>query len=276
MGRVDGKVAFITGAARGQGRAHAVRLAAEGADIIAVDVCDRIEHSVAVPATEEDLAKTAELVEKEGRRVFTRKVDVRDYDALKAAVDDGVAELGRLDIVCVNAGVWTYGLSHELPEAEWRDIIDIVLTGAWHTTKATIPILLAQNEGGSIILTSSMGGIKGWPNLSHYVAAKHGVIGLTRSLANELGPHSIRVNAICPGTVDTALVQNQATYDLFAPDLVNPTREQAAERFATITGMPVPWVQPEDIASAVLYLASDDGRYVSGTTLSVDAGSFAK
>jgi NAD(P)-dependent dehydrogenase (short-subunit alcohol dehydrogenase family) len=203
-------------------------------------------------------------------------VDVRDYDALKAAVDDGVAALGRLDIVCANAGVWTYRLSHEMPGAEWREIIDIVLTGTWHTTKATIPILLAQNEGGSIILTSSMGGIKGVPNLSHYVAAKHGVIGLMRSLANELGPHNIRVNAICPGTVDTALVRNQATYNLFAPDMANPTREQAAERFATITGMPVPWVQPEDVAAAALYLASDDGRYVSGTTLSVDAGSFAK
>lgn len=276
MGRVEGKVAFITGAARGQGRAHAVRLASEGADIIAVDICERVEHSVAVPATEDDLAETAALVEKLDRRIVTRKADVRDYDALKSALDDGVAELGRLDIVCANAGVWTYRLSHELPEGEWQEIIDIVLTGAWHTCKAAIPTLLEQNQGGSIILTSSMGGLKGWPNLSHYVAAKHGVIGLARSLANELGPHNIRVNAICPGTVDTALVNNQATYDLFAPDLVNPTREQAAERFAMITGMPVPWVQPEDIASAVLYLASDDGRYVSGTTLSVDAGSFAK
>jgi (+)-trans-carveol dehydrogenase len=276
MGRVAGKVAFITGAARGQGRAHAVRLASEGADIIAVDICDRVEHSVAVPATKDDLAETVALVEKLDRRIVARQVDVRDFDALAASVAEGVAELGRLDIVCANAGVWTYRLSHEMPEAEWQEIIDIVLTGAWHTCKATIPTLLEQNQGGSIILTSSMGGLKGWPNLSHYSAAKHGVIGLMRSLANELGPHNVRVNAICPGTVDTALVNNQATYDLFAPDLADPTREQAAERFAMITGMPVPWVQPEDIAGAVLYLASDDGRYVSGTTLSVDAGSFAK
>jgi SDR family mycofactocin-dependent oxidoreductase len=277
MGRVEGKVAFITGAARGQGRAHAVRLASEGADIIAVDICDRVKHSVAEqPATEEDLAETAALVEKQGRRIVTRKADVRDYDALKSALDDGVAELGRLDIVCANAGVWTYSLSHEMPEEEWQEIIDIVLTGAWRTCKVAIPVLLEQRQGGSIILTSSMAGLKGVANVSHYVAAKHGVVGLTRSLANELGPHNIRVNAICPGTVDTAMVNNQATYDLFAPDLVDPTREQVLERFAMITGLPVPWVQPDDVSSAVLYLASDDGRYVTGTTLSVDAGTFAK
>jgi SDR family mycofactocin-dependent oxidoreductase len=276
VGRVEGKVAFITGAARGQGRAHAVRLASEGADIIAIDICDRVTHSVADPATPEDLAETAALVEKLDRRIVTRQADVRDLDGLQAALDDGVAELGRLDIVCANAGVWTYGLSHELPSAEWQEIIDIVLTGAWQTCKVAIPTLIEQNEGGSIILTSSMGGIKGWPNLSHYVAAKHGVVGLMRSLANELGPHNIRVNAITPGTVDTALVNNQATYSLFAPDLADPTREQAAERFAMLTLLPVPWVQPEDIAGAALYLASDDGRYVTGTTMSVDAGSFAK
>jgi SDR family mycofactocin-dependent oxidoreductase len=276
VGRVEGKVAFITGAARGQGRAHAVRLASEGADIIAIDICERVTHSVADPATPEDLAETAALVEKLDRRIVTRQADVRDLDGLQAALDDGVAELGRLDIVCANAGVWTYGLSHELPSAEWQEIIDIVLTGAWQTCKVAIPTLIEQNEGGSIILTSSMGGIKGWPNLSHYVAAKHGVVGLMRSLANELGPHNIRVNAITPGTVDTALVNNQATYSLFAPDLADPTREQAAERFAMLTLLPVPWVQPEDIAGAALYLASDDGRYVTGTTMSVDAGSFAK
>ena len=276
VGRVEGKVAFITGAARGQGRAHAVRLASEGADIIAVDICDRVNYSVAEPATPEDLAETAASVEKFDRQIVTRQVDVRNLAGLQNALDEGVAELGRLDIVCANAGVWTYGLSHELPPAEWQEIIDIVLTGAWHTCKVAIPKLLEQNEGGSIILTSSMGGIKGWPHLSHYVAAKHGVIGLMRSLANELGPHSIRVNAICPGTVDTMLVNNQATYSLFAPDLQNPTREQAAERFGMITSMPVPWVQPEDIAGAVLYLASEDARYVTGTTMSVDAGSFAK
>jgi SDR family mycofactocin-dependent oxidoreductase len=276
VGRVEGKVAFITGAARGQGRAHAVRLASEGADIIAIDICDRVIHSVADPATPEDLAETAALVEKLDRRIVTHQADVRDLDGLQAALDNGVAELGRLDIVCANAGVWTYGLSHELPPTEWQEIIDIVLTGAWQTCKVAIPTLIEQNEGGSIILTSSMGGIKGWPNLSHYVAAKHGVVGLMRSLANELGPHNIRVNAITPGTVDTALVNNPATYSLFAPDLADPTREQAAERFAMLTLLPVPWVQPEDIAGAALYLASDDGRYVTGTTMSVDAGSFAK
>jgi SDR family mycofactocin-dependent oxidoreductase len=276
VGRVEGKVAFITGAARGQGRAHAVRLASEGADIIAIDICDRIEHSVAEPATIEDLEETANLVEKHGRRIITKQVDVRDFDGLQAALDEGVDELGRLDIVCANAGVWTYKLSHEMPREEWQEIIDIVLTGTWHTTKVAIPKLIEQGEGGCIILTSSMGGIKGWPNLSHYVAAKHGVIGLARSLANELGQYSIRVNAICPGSVETKLVTNQATYDLFAPHIKNPTKEQAAESFATITSMPVPWVQPEDIAGMVLYLASEDGRYVTGTTMSVDAGSFAK
>lgn len=276
MGRVEGKVAFITGAARGQGRSHAVRLAAEGADIIAVDICGEIETTVGPPTTEEDLTQTAKLVEAQGRRVVTRKVDVRDYEALKPAVDEGVAELGRLDIVSANAGVWTLGPSHELSEKEWRGVVDICLTGAWHTTKAVTPILVDQGQGGSIILTGSLTSLRGFPTISHYSAAKHGVVGLMQSLANELAPHMIRVNVICPVNVNTPLIHNKPTYDLFMPDIDDPTPEQVKERFGSIIAMPIPWVEVEDVSNALLFLASDEARYITGSTLSIDGGAFAK
>jgi (+)-trans-carveol dehydrogenase len=276
MGRVEGKVAFITGAARGQGRSHAIRLAEEGADIIAVDICGPVASTVGKPTTEADLAQTAKEVEARDRRIVWSKVDVRDLDALQAAVDSGVKELGRLDIVCANAGTWTYGMSHELSPAEWKETIDIVLTGAWNTTKATTPFLIEQAQGGSIIITSSLQGIKGSQNVSHYSAAKHGVVGLMRCLASELGPHWIRVNTVNPGVVSTDLIHNKATYQLFAPELEDPPRELIAERMKALTVMPVPWVESVDVSNAVLFLASDESRYVTGVTLSVDAGSYIK
>jgi SDR family mycofactocin-dependent oxidoreductase len=275
MGRVDGKVAFITGAARGQGRSHAIRLAEEGADIIAVDVCDKIKWNIAPPATEEDLATTVKEVEARDRRIYSAKVDVRDLAGLQAALDEGVKELGRLDIVCANAGTWTYGLAHEIDPDEWRDTIDIVLTGAWHTCKVSVPHLIRQGGGGSIILTSSVLGLKGSQNMGHYVAAKHGVVGLMRVMALELAPHRIRVNTVNPGTVNTALIHNDSTYALFGPDLTNPTKEQITERMGTLTAWGLPYVEPEDVTAAVLYLASDESRYVTGTTVVVDAGTLA-
>jgi (+)-trans-carveol dehydrogenase len=277
MGQVAGKVAFITGAARGQGRSHAIRLAEEGADIIAVDICRQIESVPYPMATPEDLAQTVKEVEALDRRIIATQADVRDYDALKAAVDDGVAQLGRLDIVAANAGIGGFGTLAEMGAQLWQDTIDVDLTGVWHTVKATIGHLRAAG-GGSIILTSSTLGLKGMPNLAHYVAAKHGVVGLMRSAAQELATDMIRVNSVHPTSVDTDMIQNSMTYELFAPDLaeVDRTRETLAPRFQALNALPIPWVDARDISNAVLFLASDAARYITGTTLPIDAGLLGK
>jgi (+)-trans-carveol dehydrogenase len=275
-GRVEGKVAFITGAARGQGRSHAITLAREGADIIAVDLCAQIGTVPYPMATPEDLAQTVKEVEAAGRRIVATVADVRDYDALKEALDDGVAQLGRLDIVSANAGIVSYGTLAELPEQTWQDMIDVNLTGEWHAAKAAIPHLRAGGRGGSMILTSSELGLRAQPNTGHYTAAKHGVVGLMRTLALELAPDFIRVNSIHPTTVNTPMVMNSATYRLFRPDLENPTADDMAEASRAVNALPIPWVEPADISNAVLWLASDESRYVTGITLPVDAGWLVK
>jgi SDR family mycofactocin-dependent oxidoreductase len=272
MGKLDGQVAFITGAARGRGRSHAVRFAEEGADIIAVDICSPITSSVGAPATPEDLAETVAQVEAHDRRIVASKVDIRDYEALRAALDDGVAALGRLDVVCANAGMWNYGRVHEFDEATWQEVIDINLTGAWHTAKAAVPHLIAGGRGGSIVFTSSVAGLRGYENTGHYVAAKHGVVGLMRTLALELAPQMIRVNTVHPSNVDTLMIHNEETYRLFRPDLAEPTFEDAMDVFETMNAMPVRWLEPQDITNAVLFLACADSRYITGATLPVDAG----
>jgi (+)-trans-carveol dehydrogenase len=276
-GRVAGKVAFITGAARGQGRSHAIRLAQEGADIIAVDLAGQI-GSVPYPmATPDDLAETVKEVEALDRRIVATQADVRDYAAVKAALDDGVTQLGHLDIVSANAGIFSFGTLDQLGETEWRDMIDVNLTGVWHTAKAAIPHLRAAG-GGSMILTSSGLGLEGMPNVGHYVTAKHGIVGLMRTLALELAPDMIRVNSLHPTTVNTDMIQNAATYELFASDLpeAERTREVVSERFQSINALPIPWVEPVDISNAVLWLASDESRYVTGVTLPIDAGELLK
>ncbi len=272
MGRLDGKVAFITGAGRGQGRSHAVRFAEEGADIIATDICARVDTVSYAMSSADDLAETVALVEKLDRRIIATQADVRDYEATKAAVDAGVAELGRLDIICGNAGIASSGPSIDLSTEAWREMIDINLTGVWHTCKAAIPHIIAGDRGGSIILTSSTAGIKGFLNLSHYAAAKHGVVGLMRSLANELAPHRIRVNTVHPTTVSTAMVDNPEIRGLFRPDLEAPTLDDAAEAFMAMNMLPVPWVEASDITNAVLFLASDEARYITGASIPIDAG----
>jgi len=276
-GRVEGKVAFITGAARGQGRSHALTLAREGADIIAVDITKQIDSVPYALATPDDLAETVKQVEALGRRIVAAQADMRDYDALKQALDDGVAQLGRLDIVSANAGIFSYGTLAELPEQTWQDMIDTNLTGAWHAAKAAIPHLRAAG-GGSMILTSSTMGLMAISNLGHYVAAKHGVVGLMRTLALELAPDFIRVNSIHPASVDTDMVHNAAMYALFAPDLPEDqrTRQTLAPRFQALEVLPIPWVEPADISNAVLFLASDEARYITGITLPVDAGATLK
>jgi SDR family mycofactocin-dependent oxidoreductase len=276
-GRVAGKVAFITGAARGQGRSHAIRLAAEGADIIAVDICEDVPGIPYAGATEADLAETVKQVEALDRRIVAAKADVRDYQGLKRALDDGVAQLGRLDIVSANAGIGTSPYNAwEMDEAVWQTMIDINLTGVWHTAKAAIPHLIEGGSGGSIILTSSAAGLQAYQNIAHYVSAKHGVVGLMRTLALELAPHSIRVNSIHPTQVDTPMIQNEATYRLFRPDLEHPTRDDFAPASQAVNALPIPWVEPVDISNAVLFLASDEGRYITGVTLPVDAGTVIK
>jgi (+)-trans-carveol dehydrogenase len=276
-GRVEGKVAFITGAARGQGRSHAIRLAEEGADIIAVDICEDLEGATYAGPTEEDLAQTVQAVESLDRRIVAAKVDVRDYDGLKQALDDGVAQLGRLDIVSANAGIGiTPVLSHEITEAAWQGTVDINLTGVWHTGKAAIPHLIAGGRGGSIILTSSGAGVKGIPNIANYVSAKHGVIGLMRTMALELAPHMIRVNSVVPGQVNTPMLMNETLFQLFRPDLEHPTLEDFAQASQTLNAIPIPWVEAVDISNAVLFLASDEARYITGIALPVDAGTLIK
>ena len=274
-GRLEGKVAFITGAARGQGRSHSVRLAEEGADIIAVDIASGIAsmRRFYPGATEADLAETVKEVEALDRRIVAARADVRDYDALKAALDDGVAQLGRVDIVSANAGIFMFGEpAHLVTEGDWRDVIDINLTGVWHTVKAAVPHLIEQGTGGSIIITSSTAGLKGLPTLAQYTASKHAVVGLMRTLAAELAPHMIRVNSVHPTGVDTTMIQNEALRRLLRPDIEHPTREHAGEWFAATHLLPVPWVEPRDISNAVLFLASDEARYITGVTLPVDAG----
>jgi (+)-trans-carveol dehydrogenase len=275
-GRTAGKVAFVTGAARGQGRSHAIRLAQEGADIIAIDLCAQIE-SVEYPlSTPDDLAQTVREVEALDRRIVARQADVRDYAALKAAVDEGVAQFGRLDIVSANAGICSHGRVDLMPEETWQDTIDVNLTGVWHTAKAAIGHLKAGGRGGSITLTSSTAGLEAVQNIAHYVAAKHGVVGLMRALALELAPEMIRVNSIHPTSVNTPMIHNAALYQLFAPELENPTLDDVVERFKGIQALPVRWVEPVDISNALVFLASDEARYITGVALPVDAGSLLK
>ena len=264
MGRVEGKVAFVTGAARGQGRSHAVRLAEEGADIIAVDICAQIDTVPYPMGTAEDLAQTVKEVEALDRRIVAAEVDVRDAAAVKRVVDEGVAELGRLDIVCANAGICTIQAWDEVTPAVWQDTLDTNLTGVWNSMVAAVPHLIAAG-GGSIIATSSTAGIKGLPFLAPYVAAKHGVVGIAKTMANELAKHRIRVNTVHPTGVDTPMVVGLGGLE---PLL---TREPELGPIFMNT-FPVEMVDARDISNAVLFLASDEGRYVTGLELTVDAG----
>jgi SDR family mycofactocin-dependent oxidoreductase len=269
---LDNKVALITGAARGQGRSHAVKMAAEGADIIAVDVCEQINTVPFPMSTEEDLQETVRLVEERDRRIFARKTDVRDLEGLTAAVDAGVAELGRLDIVVANAGIASVGAVGDLSSEQWQDMVDVNQTGVWHTCKVAVPHLRAHGDGGSIVITSSTAGLHGFANLAHYVAAKHGLVGLMRVLAVELGPERIRVNTIHPTQTNTPMLMNEQNYALFCPSLDNPGPDDLARASQAMHTLPVPWVEPEDISNAIIFLTSDEGRYITGVTLSVDAG----
>jgi len=263
-GRVEGKVAFVTGAGRGQGRSHAIRLAEEGADIIAVDVLEDYATVGYGMASQADLDETVKAVEGLDRRIIATKADVRDRDALRTAIDQGVAELGRLDVVVANAGICTVQTWDEVTPDVWQDTLDTNLTGVWNSMVLAVPHLIAAG-GGSIVATSSTAGIKGLPYLAPYVAAKHGVVGICRSLANELASHHIRVNTVHPTGVDTPMAAGLGGLD----GLIGRDPNLGPIFMNTY---PVESVDPRDISNAVLFLASDESRYVTGLEFTVDAG----
>jgi SDR family mycofactocin-dependent oxidoreductase len=271
-GRLAGKVALITGAAKGIGRAQAVRFAQEGADIIALDICGPVDTVVVPPATPSDLQETVRLVADAGGRVVSEIVDVRDTEAVQAATDRGVDQLGGLDAVCATAGITSRAMATDLRENAWQTMLDVNLTGVWRTCRATAPHLIDRGAG-SVILSSSIAGLRGLVGVAHYTAAKHGVVGLMRSLANELAPHNIRVNTVHPTNVDTPMIQNDHVRGAFRPDLERVTREQFGEAARCMNMLPIPWVEPIDVANACLFLASDEARYITAVALPVDAGS---
>ncbi|PKW16538.1 mycofactocin-coupled SDR family oxidoreductase [Saccharopolyspora spinosa] len=276
MRRVEGKVAFITGAARGQGRCHAIRLAEEGADIIAVDICAPVETVGYPMPAPEDLDETAREVEKRGRKVLARVVDVRDQPALREVVGEGVAQFGRLDIVVANAGILAIAVDEpadpDQRQKVWQTTLDINIGGAWNTVEAAAPAMVKAGNGGAIVFTGSTQGLKYAANndlsLTAYTVAKHGMVGLMRCTAADLAPHSIRVNSVHPTGVNTPMVANEVMGEY----------AEKHPRLGELMGnlLPVGVVEPEDISEAVLYLVAESGRYVTGVTLPVDAGHLIK
>jgi len=275
-GRLAGRTAFITGGARGQGRSHALVLAAEGADVAICDIAGSgevgtLQYDLPDAA---DLQETVRMVEKLGRRCVPIPADVRDTEQINGAVDRAVAELGHVDILVANAGICGFGRFAEITDEMWDDMIGVDLTGVFKSMRAVVPHMVEQGYG-RIVATSSMGGRKGNPNLAHYVAAKWGVIGLVKTLALEVAANGITVNAICPAAVDTDMVHNPAFYGLFAPDLDHPTREQVEPRYVALNQIPVPWLDPSVISKTILFLVSDDGRYITGSAVDVACGETA-
>ncbi|KXF54388.1 3-ketoacyl-ACP reductase [Rhodococcus sp. SC4] len=273
MSRLAGKIALVTGAARGQGRSHVRRLAEEGADIIALDLCGQIDTVPYPMSTPDDLNETVALVEALGRRIVAFSVDVRDLPSLEKAVREGVSELGGLDVVVANAGTLN-GVAPmwELTERQFQDQIDVNLTGVWKTIKATVPTLLEGGNGGSMILISSISGLTAELNVGHYSASKHGVNGLMRTLSGELAPYRIRVNSINPTNVNTPMINNPEYNQMFAGGKAGATQADALPALQAMHALPVPFLDPVDVSNAVVYLASDDGRYITGTAQVIDAG----
>jgi (+)-trans-carveol dehydrogenase len=273
MGSLDGKVAFISGVARGQGRSHAIRLAREGANIIGFDSLTNYDSLAYDMSTESDMDTTVRMVEKTGSQMLGLRADVRCRTEVNAVLQAGLQEFGRVDIVCANAGIFPKGAPFwELAEDSWNDVIDVNLTGVFHTCAVAVPTMISQGNGGSIIVTSSGAGIKAMQNLADYNSSKFGVIGLAKTMANELAAFRIRANAICPGTVRTDLVLNEGLYRLFRPDLDAPGLDDVMPLLTAINPIAEPWLEPEDISDAVAWLASDQSRFVTGITLPIDLG----
>ncbi|MCR5979812.1 mycofactocin-coupled SDR family oxidoreductase [Gordonia jinghuaiqii] len=277
MADLEGKVALVTGAARGQGRAHSITLAKAGAKVVAVDLCENIDRVYYDLATSADLEQTAKEIEAIGGTVMARKADTRSQEQLDEVVREALDEFGRLDIVVANAGIGTtLAKTWELSDDDWFNALDVNLTGVWRTIKATAPAMIDGGRGGAYILTSSLAGLKGYQHLAHYSASKHGVNGLMKVLANELGPHNIRVNSICPGLVNTDMMMNQPTYDVWRPDLEKPTKDDTMELFETFQVLPISYLEPEDVSEAVVWLASDSSRVITGVALTVDGGQIGR
>lgn len=278
MGRMDGKVALVTGAARGQGRSHALRLAEEGAEIVAVDLCAQIDTVPYGMSRPEDLAETAKRIEELDRRVVTQEADVRDAGSLEAAVSAGLSEFGHIDVVCANAGIFSYAPTWEMTDQMWEDMLAVNVTGVWKTLRAALPSMIERGQGGSLVLTSSTAGLRGFANMVHYTAAKHGVVGIMRTMVQEVSQYNIRCNTVHPTAVDTDMIQNKPMYQLFLPDAKPEelTRENYGAAFQALHTMPHPWVEARDISNAVLWLASDESRYVTGQTIAVDLGFLEK
>ncbi|MFI5426640.1 mycofactocin-coupled SDR family oxidoreductase [Aeromicrobium sp. UC242_57] len=269
MGKLDGRVALVTGGARGQGLSHAHVLAAEGADIAVVDICEQIETVPYAMSTVDDLTRAHKELEEHGTRVWTRQVDMRDGTQVQTAVDDIVAELGAVDIAAVNHGIWTRGDFWDMPDDVWQDMIDVNLTAVWRALRALGPHMMSRRSG-SIILTASVNGKEGQPGSAHYTAAKHGVLGLMKSVALELAPYGVRVNAIMPGFVDSGMTNWQGCYDMTGgkPGSTRAEHEQNSRHWHAIGGL----IEPNEISGAVVFLASDDAKRITGIEMPVDGG----
>jgi SDR family mycofactocin-dependent oxidoreductase len=271
MALLDGRVAIVTGGGRGQGRSHALTLAREGAAVV---VCDLLADLDSVPyplSTQQDLDDTVAAVRDAGGRCTGMRADVRSSADMSALAETALSEFGRIDILVANAGIAGVASIAEMSEAEWSTMIAVNLGGVFKSMRAVVPHMVEAGYG-RIVATSSVVGRQGSPNIGHYVAAKWGVIGLVKSLALEVAQHGVTVNAVCPAAVDTAMIHNDAFDRIFLPDVVQPTPQQVEEAYTALNPIPVPWMQPEDISRAVLFLASDRARYISGETITVAAG----
>jgi SDR family mycofactocin-dependent oxidoreductase len=273
MGMLDGRVALVTGAARGQGRSHAIVLAEAGADIAVCDICDTIDTPYR-SATPEELEETRAMVEKAGRRCITGRVDVRDFKQVQSFTERVIAELGRIDILAANAGILNTAPVAEMSPDTWKNMIDTNLNGVFHAIRAVLPHMLERSTG-SIVATSSMAARTPFPNVAHYTAAKFGIVGLVKSTALEVAATGIRVNAVCPTNVKTEMIMNDSVYDVWAPDVENPTREIVEQRMAATHPQRIPYVEPVDISNAILFLVSDQARFITGEVLTVSGGLIA-
>lgn len=271
MGKLDGKVALITGGARGQGRSHAVTFAREGANIVICDLVSQIETVPYPMSHPDDMDETVKLVEEHDKRCVAIQADVRDTDQMAGVVERALSEFGQIDILIANAGIVAPVPFADISDQAWSDMLETDLTGVFKSIRAVVPHMV-ERRSGRIIATSSMVGKTGVPGLAHYVAAKWGVIGLVKSAALEFGQYGITVNAVCPTNVDTPMIQNPAMYALFAPDIAHPSRDDVVPGFTSLNALPIPWVQAQDISEGMLYLAAESGRYVTGETLTIAAG----
>ena len=271
MGKLEGKVALVTGGARGQGRSHALALAREGADIIVCDIAGQIESVPYPMGSAQQLEETVKLVENLDRRCIALKADVRDAAQVKAVVDAGIAEFGTIDILLANAGIMSLQQISQMSDDAWHDVIDVNLTGAFYSIRAVLPPMIEAGYG-RIVVTASQAGRMALPNIGHYVASKWGVLGLVKAVALEVAANGITVNAVCPCNVDTDMIHHATLYKHVRADLDSPTREDVAPGFAALNPMPVPWIQSQDVSDAILFLVSDHAKFITGDAISVAAG----